>query len=199
LGLPDFSGTFLFPRALTFSGALHHEARPRSVAVPPVLRHMDVGVVMLKERIMTTTWLLAADGNQARLLKGVNFLKDGPQNPEQEIFQLDTKRAQDIMADKPGRSHSSVGHGRSAMEYSSDPVREEQERFTSDVASKLDTYARKGAFDRLVLCAAPQTLGYFRSILSAATRAKTTVEINKDYTGMPTDKLISSVRSAMSS
>lgn len=148
---------------------------------------------------MTTTWLLAADGNQARLLKGVNFLKDGPQNPEQEIFQLDTKRAQDIMADKPGRSHSSVGHGRSAMEYSSDPVREEQERFTSDVASKLDAYARKGAFDRLVLCAAPQTLGYFRSILSAATRAKTTVEINKDYSGMPTDKLIASVRSAMSS
>ncbi|KQY15294.1 host attachment protein [Rhizobium sp. Root482] len=148
---------------------------------------------------MTTTWILAADGNQARLLKGVNFLKDGPQNPEQEIFQLDTKKVQDIMADKPGRSHSSVGHGRSAMEYSSDPVREEQQRFTSDVASKIDGYEQQGAFDRLVVCAAPQTLGDLRCMLSTATRAKTTMEINKDYSKMPTDKLISSVRAAMSS
>ncbi len=146
---------------------------------------------------MTTTWILAADGNQARLLKGVNFLKDDNQNLEQEVFQLDTKRAQDIMADKPGRSHSSVGHGRSAMEYSSDPVREEQQKFTSDVASKIDGYAQAGAFDRLVLCAAPQTLGDFRSMLSAKVREKTTVEINKDYSNLPTDKLIASVKSVM--
>ncbi|WP_275784115.1 host attachment protein [Rhizobium gei] len=148
---------------------------------------------------MSTTWILAADGNQARLLKGVNFFKEGSQSPEQEIFQLDTKRAQDIMTDKPGRSHSSKGQGRSAMEYSSDPVREEQQRFTLDVAGTLDRYAQDGAFDRLVLCAAPQTLGDLRSMLSPATRAKTMVEINKDYSNLPTDKLISSVRAAMSS
>lgn len=146
---------------------------------------------------MTTTWILAADGNQARLLKGVNFLKDEPQSPEQEIFQIKTKRVQDIMADKPGRSHSSVGHGRSAMEYSSDPVREEQQKFTAEVASKIDGYAQDGAFDRLVVCAAPQTLGDLRSMLSPATRDKTTAEINKDYSNLPTDKLISSVRSVM--
>jgi protein required for attachment to host cells len=146
---------------------------------------------------MTTTWILAADGNQARLLKGVNFLKDEPQSPEQEIFQIKTKRVQDIMADKPGRSHSSVGHGRSAMEYSSDPVREEQQKFTAEVASKIDGYAQEGAFDRLVVCAAPQTLGDLRTMLSPATRDKTTAEINKDFSNLPTDKLISSVRSVM--
>ncbi|KQV38211.1 host attachment protein [Rhizobium sp. Root268] len=146
---------------------------------------------------MPTTWILAADGNQARLLKGVNFLKDEPQNPEQEIFQLQTKRVQDIMADKPGRSHSSNGQGRSAMEYSSDPVREEQQKFTAEIAGKIDAYAQQGAFDRLVLCAAPQTLGDLRSMLSNATRERTTVEISKDYARLPTDKLISSVRSVM--
>ena len=144
---------------------------------------------------MTTTWILAADGNHARLLKGVNLVKNGPQSPEQEIFQLEPRRAREIMADKPGRSHSSVGHGRSAMEYSSDPVREEQHKFTSEVAEKIDGYARQGAFDRLVVCAAPQTLGDLRSLLSDATRQKTTVEINKDFSNLPTDKLISSVRS----
>ena len=48
-----------------------------------------------------TTWILAADGNQARLLKGVNLLKDGQQSPEQEVFRWEPKKAQDIMADKP--------------------------------------------------------------------------------------------------
>lgn len=146
---------------------------------------------------MTGTWILAADGNQARLLKGVNFLKDDGQIPEQEIFHLETKRVQDIMADKPGRSHSSTGHGRSAMEYSSDPVREEQQRFVSDIACKIDEYADKGAFERIVLCAAPQTMGDLRSKLSAKARGLTVAEISKNYSNMPTEKLISCVRSVV--
>ncbi|MBN9056482.1 host attachment protein [Shinella sp. PSBB067] len=144
-----------------------------------------------------TTWILAADGNQARLLKGVNLLKDGQQNPEQEVFRWEPKKAQDIMADKPGRSHSSVGPGRSAMEYSSDPVREEQQKFTAEVASRIDDYAAEGAFDRLVVCAAPQTLGDLRSKLSDKARTLTTAEIDKNFSNLPTEKLISSVRSIM--
>ena len=145
----------------------------------------------------TTTWILAADGNQARLLKGVNLMKDGQQSPEQEVFRWEPKKVQDIMADKPGRSHSSVGPGRSAMEYSSDPVREEQQKFTAEVASRLDDYAAEGAFDRLVVCAAPQTLGDLRNKLSERTRTLTTAEIDKNFSNLPTDKLISSVRSIM--
>ena len=101
------------------------------------------------------------------------------------------------MADKPGRSHSSVGQGRSAMEYSSDPVREEQQKFASEVAGRIDGYAEEDAFDRLVVCAAPQTLGDLRSMLSARSRDKTTAEIDKNFSNLPTQKLISSVRSIM--
>ena len=144
-----------------------------------------------------TTWILAADGNQARLLKGVNLLKDGQQNPEQEVFRWEPKKAQDIMADRPGRSHSSVGHGRSAMEYSSDPVREEQQKFTAEIAGRIDDYAAEGAFDRLVVCAAPQTLGDLRSKLSDRARTLTTAEIDRNFSNLPTQKLIASVRSIM--
>jgi len=146
---------------------------------------------------MTSTWILAADGNQARLLKGVNLLKDGQQSPEQEIFSHEVRKAQDIMADKPGRSHSSVGPGRSAMEYSSDPVREEQQKFVAEVAERIDGYAADGGFDRLVLCAAPQTLGDLRARLSERTRTLTAAEIDKNFTNLPTDKLIASVRAIM--
>lgn len=144
-----------------------------------------------------TTWILAADGNQARLLKGVNLLKDGQQNPEQEVFRWEPKKAQDIMADKPGRGHASVGQGRSAMEYSSDPVREEQLKFTAEIAGRIDDYAAEGAFGRLVVCAAPQTLGDLRAKLSEKSRALTTAEIDRNFSNLPTQKLISSVRSIM--
>lgn len=145
----------------------------------------------------STTWILAADGNLARLLKGVNLIKEGQQSPEQEVFRCEVKKAQDIMADKPGRSYSSVGPGRSSMEYSSDPVREEQQKFAADVAERVDAYAAEGSFDRLVLCAAPQTLGDLRARLSERTRALTAAEIDKNFTNLPTDKLIASVRAIM--
>jgi protein required for attachment to host cells len=144
-----------------------------------------------------TTWILAAAGNQARLLKGVNLLKDGQQSPEQEVFRWEPKKAQDIMSDKPGRSHSSTGAARSAMETSSDPVREEQQKFTAEIAHRIDHYAAEGAFDRLVVCAAPQTLGDLRSQLSDKTRTMTLAEIDKNFSNLPTEKLISSVRSIM--
>jgi protein required for attachment to host cells len=144
-----------------------------------------------------TTWILAADGNQARLLKGVNLLKDGQQSPEQEVFRSEPKKVQDIMTDRPGRSQAAIGPSRAAMEYTNDPVREEQQKFTSEIAGKIDSYAADGAFDRLVLCAAPQTLGDFRNMLSSRARDMTMAEINKNFSNLPTDKLISSVRSIM--
>ena len=65
------------------------------------------------------------------------------------------------------------------------------------MANRIDGYAADGAFDRLVVCAAPQTLGDLRGMLSAKSRDKTMAEISKDFSNLPTDKLISSVRSIM--
>jgi len=142
-------------------------------------------------------WILAADGNAARIVKDVNLLKDGRQQPEVESYEIEGRRAQDIMADKPGRSHSSVGHGRSAMEYSSDPVREEQHRFAVEIAGKLDHYALENAFENLVICAAPKTLGDLRKLLSAHVKEKTVAEIDRNCVAVPTDQLIATVKSVV--
>jgi protein required for attachment to host cells len=142
-------------------------------------------------------WILAADGNTARIVKDVNLLKDGRQQPEVETFQIEAKRVQDIMADKPGRSHTSVGYGRSAMEYSSDPVREEQLRFAAEIAGKLDQYALKHAFENLVICAAPRTLGDLRKLLSHQVREKTVAEIDRNCVAVPTEQLIATVKSVV--
>ncbi|WP_104667616.1 host attachment protein [Ensifer adhaerens] len=143
------------------------------------------------------TWILVADGNTARIVKGVNLLKEDRQRPDEETFHTEPKRVQDIMADKPGRSHSSVGHGRSAMEYKSDPVREEQQRFVADVAERLESYAADHAFDSLVICAAPRTLGDFRKQLSAHVRERTVAEIDRNCVAATTEQLIATARAAV--
>lgn len=147
--------------------------------------------------VQNRTWILAADGNTARIVKGVNLLKEERQRPEEETFHTEPKRVQDIMADKPGRAHSSDGHGRSAMEYKSNPVREEQQRFVADVAERLESYAAARAFDSLVICAAPRTLGDFRKHLSAHVRERTVAEIDRNCVASTTDQLIATVRAAV--
>lgn len=135
-----------------------------------------------------TTWVLIADGNHAKIFeyggpgKGLTALPD-------LMFEEESLRAQDIMSDRPGRSFSSVGHGRSGYEYSTDPVDVRETRFVTKVAGLLDDKLRAGAFDRLVIAAAPQALGEIRPQLSKAVQAAVVAELAKDLTSMPTDKL----------
>ena len=61
------------------------------------------------------TWVLLADGAQAKVFehggpgKGLTPVRD-------LLFEEEPLQAREIMADKPGRSFSSVGRGRSAIE-----------------------------------------------------------------------------------
>lgn len=133
-----------------------------------------------------TNWIVIADGNQARIFensgvgKGLRQIDHVEQTP---------KTAAEIMADRPGRAYSSVGHGRSAMEPPTDPVQKREADFMRALAEKLDAGARAGAFDRLVLAAAPKALGDLRQSLSEAVRKTLMAELPKDLTNVPTDNL----------
>ena len=89
-----------------------------------------------------------------------------------------------------------------ACEATCPEVFEVPEKMVVKAGAKLEltdeiVEAAEGAFDRLVVCAAPQTLGDLRNKLSEKTRTLTTAEIDKNFSNLPTDKLISSVRSIM--
>lgn len=135
-----------------------------------------------------TTWILLADGAQAKV-----FENTGPGSgltPVTDlIFEEEPKQARDIMADKPGRSFSSVGHGRSAMEYSSDPVQVRETRFVKAVAEVLGKKHQEGAFGRLIVAAAPNALGDLRSAMSAQLKQVIVAELDKDLTNEPTPSL----------
>jgi len=136
----------------------------------------------------TITWILIADGNQARVLEN-----GGPGKGLSSVKGLDWSipalQSQDINADRPGRSFSSVGPGRSAMEPRTDPVDHREAEFARSVAAVLDEKAKAGAFDRLVIAAAPVTLGNLRKVMSDHVRKTVVAELDKDLTNVPTPKL----------
>lgn len=136
----------------------------------------------------TVTWILIADGNQARVLE-----HGGPGKGLASVKGLDWSipplQTQDINADRPGRSHSSVGPGRSAMEPRTDPVDHREAEFARSVAGALDDKAKAGAFDRLVIAAAPVTLGNLRKVMSEHVKKTVVAELDKDLTNVPTPQL----------
>jgi protein required for attachment to host cells len=136
----------------------------------------------------TVTWVLIANGAQARVLQH-NGPGKGLTQVEGLDFAIDPIQARDIMADRPGRSHSSNGTARSGMEPKTDPVEYRETQFVKSLADMLDRQQQKGAYDRLVIAAAPIALGDIRKAMSAGVRKTVVAELDKDLTNLPTPQL----------
>lgn len=137
----------------------------------------------------TKTWIVVADGDQAKI-----FEHDGPGKGLHPIKDLNLEqtrlRARDIMADKPGRAYSSASPGnRAAVDYRTDPVEVRERRFVERLADLLDQRHRDGAFDRLVIAAAPAALGDLRPALSGEVKGAIIAELPKDLTNVPIPRL----------
>lgn len=136
----------------------------------------------------TITWILIADGTQARVLE-----HGGPGKGLTPVSDLDWSIAplqtQDINADRPGRSFSSSGTRRSAMEPRTDPAAHREAEFVRGVAAELDRRAKSGAYERLVIAAAPIALGNLRKYLSDHVKKTVIAELDKDLTNLPTSQL----------
>ena len=136
----------------------------------------------------TVTWVLIADGAQARVLENT-----GPGKGLQQVggleWSIDPLQAQDIVSDRPGRSFASHGTGRSAMEPKTDPVDHRETEFVKSVAATMDRKLQDGAFDRLIIVAAPIALGDIRKAITASVKKTIIAELNKDLTNLPTAQL----------
>jgi protein required for attachment to host cells len=134
----------------------------------------------------TVTWILIADGTQARVLEHTGPGK-GLRQVDGLDFAIDPLMAQEIVTDKPGRSHTSTG--RSAMEPKTDPVEHRETVFVKSLARMLDRKQQEGDFDRLVIAAAPIALGEIRRAISPGVKKTILAELDKDLTNLPTPQL----------
>ena len=130
------------------------------------------------------TWVLIADGARARILQN-----EGPGRGLQAVdgleFDSDHAATHEIVDDRQGRTHASVGYGRSAIEAHSDPHRELKARFATRLADELDQGLAARSYDRLIIVAAPVTLGDLRKAISDHVRKKVVGEVALDLTKTP--------------
>lgn len=125
-------------------------------------------------------WILVADKHVARLFKknghGVEAFGEIKPVPHE---------GKDITNKTVGREvSSSSGAIHHKYELHMNESRKESLSFSHKIADWLDDSAKDGAFDRLVLVAAPQTLGELRQILSNPVQARIVAEVDKDLTKM---------------
>jgi protein required for attachment to host cells len=130
------------------------------------------------------TWVLIADGARARILEN-----EGPGKGlvaiDRLVFQGDHGATHDIVDDREGRTHSSHGPGRSAIDARSDPHRELKRTFAQHLAHVMAQELDAGAYERLVIVASPVTLGDLRKALPPKVAAKVTGELAQDLTKTP--------------
>lgn len=134
------------------------------------------------------TWILLADGTHARIM-----CNTGPGKGLEEVrgmeFEGDNLRSGDLMADRPGRTFDSAGAHRHAMEPPSDPQREAKRSFAAELVARLQEKLQDHAFDRLVLVAAPATLGDIRKVLPKPLLAVVYGEVSKNLVHVPNHEL----------
>jgi protein required for attachment to host cells len=130
------------------------------------------------------TWVLIADGARARLVAAEGHGK-ALHVVEQREFQADHQANRDLEADKPARVYESHGSTRHAVEAKVDPHRELKRAFARSIAAALDDSLSEKKFDRLIVAAAPITLGDLRSAMSDDVKNAIIAEIAKDLTKVP--------------
>ncbi len=127
------------------------------------------------------TWILVADGARGRVYESLG--KSG-EIAEREEFRRDTDLppTRELDDDRPGRGNIPATTSRHAFQPTSDVHRELKRTFAEELAAMLDEQLLAGAYDRLVLVAAPVTLGDLREALADRVRGVIVADLDKDLT-----------------
>ena len=125
------------------------------------------------------TWILIADAAHARVLETKGHGKPLVPVPDFELH-ADLPRSHDLGADRPTRTHESVGSTRHAVQPRVDPHRELKRAFAVQVAKRLEAAVTANSFDRLVIAAPPVMLGDLRRAVHKQVSDRIAAEVPKD-------------------
>jgi protein required for attachment to host cells len=132
-------------------------------------------------------WALVMSSTQARILPSI-ARGEAADEPEL-VLHCEHKDLREIMSDKPGRSFSSVGPGRSAMEYASDPIKDAKIGFAKQAVNLLQDHFLNQKFAHLAIFASPEMLGILRENLTPDLARVLIVEVPKNLLHEPAQRL----------
>jgi protein required for attachment to host cells len=143
--------------------------------------------------IRKKTWALAMNATHARIVRGLELTGAG--RPAELVLRTENRHLKDIMADRPGRSFTSMDGGpRSAMAYAADPIREDQREFVRQVVRMLEAHRLAGDFDALAVCAAPAVTCLLRDEMPSRLAATILGEISRNVMHLPAHELALVIR-----
>ena len=138
---------------------------------------------MLGLVIQEGEWVVVCDGAKALILENAGDAKF-PNLKTREVYTHENKSTRELGTDAPGRSYSSVGHGRSAVEQT-DLHDQAEQTFLTELSHRLDAAVTSHQVKSLIVVAPPRALGMIRAAYSHALRAVVRVELDKDFVKMP--------------
>lgn len=128
-------------------------------------------------------WVMVGDGEKALF-----FRNEGdaayPNLEVVNVLEQDNPKSSEQGTDRPGRSYSSVGTARSAMQETN-WHKLEKHRFAKEIADELYKQAHRGRFSQLILAAPPMIMGDLRKALHKEVATRVVAEVSKDLTNMP--------------
>lgn len=143
----------------------------------------------IREKDMTTTWVLVADSARARLFSKP---KGEPGLTEIRSFVNPDARspASADATSAPPTVHERMGPARHSIEPHTSVEQKRRDEFARLIAQALGQGRVEGAFANLVLVAAPRMLGTLRESLDSNVRDCVSAEIAKDYTSLRAEEIL---------
>ena len=132
------------------------------------------------------TWIVVCDASRARLF----MKKDGAVEwVKFEEFEhpASRARAEDLVTDQQGRNSASsgrVGKTGTTTAPQTDPMEVEEQRFAHSIGEILNQAHAQGAFDQLVIVAAPNFLGLLRGELVSRVQKAIYATIDKNLSNL---------------
>jgi protein required for attachment to host cells len=142
---------------------------------------------MTKLKIRQGEWVVVCDGRKALILENVGD-DVFPNLQTKEVYKQENPPTRVQGTDAPGRSISSVGHSRSAVEQT-DWHDEAEKTFLTDLAGRLDAALGSGDTKAMIVIAPPRALGMLRQAYSPALKHAIREEIDKDFVRMPVHEI----------
>lgn len=136
------------------------------------------------------TWFVIADGQRARIVRRLRTPRPGVEDVFPYVWINSELISLEIDNEGLGRgsapADSATFH---TIQPGPDPRRQLKQEFAEELAEFLNLQAKTRKFDRLVLVAAPKTLGDIRTKLNEQARAAIVAELDRDLTRFPDDEL----------
>jgi len=132
-------------------------------------------------------WVVVCDGAKALILENAGDAKF-PNLKMRDVCKQKSHATRELGSDAPGRSHSSVGHGRSAVAQT-DWHDQAEQTFLAELVQRLDAAVASHQVKSLIVVAPPRALGVLRPLYSHALRVAVRTEVDKDFVKLPVHEI----------